>query len=121
MKILSSLFGIALFLACMVFALSNRQNVTVSLWPFDADVTMPMYLVVLGSLGTGLFFGGLFIWLGSLSHRFLARRLGKDVVVLSDKIQELEHELEQHRARMASQGTPPLLTGSKWRFWERFT
>jgi len=118
MKFFSALLGFLIFVAALVFALSNRQSIAVSLWPFDVDVLMPLYLIVLGSLALGALFGGGFIWIGTLQHRFLARRLGKDVVLLSDKLNELERELAQLRAAASSHA--PLLTSSKWRFWEKF-
>jgi uncharacterized integral membrane protein len=90
MKILSALFGLLIFLAALVFALSNQQNVTASLWPFGVEIETPLYVMTLGALAAGLLIGGLFIWLTALPHRFLARRLGKDVVVLSNRLLELE-------------------------------
>ncbi len=128
MQILSALLGFLVFLISLVFALSNQQSVSVSLWPFDDDITAPLYILTLGSLAVGLVLGGFFVWLTVLPHRFRARRLGKDVTLLSGKILELEREVEQHReatrARQDQQRVTavktPLLTGPKWRFWERF-
>jgi lipopolysaccharide assembly protein A len=120
MKIITTLFSFAIFLVSLLFALDNFQRVSVSLWPFDLALDAPLYILVLGALTVGLLLGGLFIWLNYLPHRFVARRLGKDVVTLSNRILDLERELEQLRAKN-SDNTPPLLVTSKWRFWERFS
>jgi uncharacterized integral membrane protein len=118
MRLLSALVSLVVFVVLLVFALSNRQDVTVSLWPFDVLITAPLYIFTLGSLGMGLVFGAGFIWFRTIPHRLKTRRLGRDVVALSDKLLQAERELEQHRVR-ATVADTPLLTGSKWRFWER--
>lgn len=118
MKFFSALLSLLLLIVSLIFAVSNRQSVTVSLWPFDLEIAAPLFIMTLGALGLGLVLGGFFVWLNYLPHRFMARRLGKDVVALSNRLLETERELEQHRAHARS-GEPPLLSGSKWRFWER--
>lgn len=119
MKILSALLGFILIIVALIFALSNRQNVELSLWPFDVMIAAPLYIMTLGALGFGLLLGGGFVWLGTLQHKYKARHLAKDVVTLSDKILQLEEELKPHRARLAAE-TPPRIAGPKWRFWERW-
>jgi putative membrane protein len=118
MKLLSAILGFVIFLAALVFALSNRQNVTLSLWPFDVEATAPLYLMTLGVFALGLLFGGAFVGLGAIPRRFRMRRLGKDVTRLGNRLLELERELEQHRARSAAEQTLSL-PKPKWRFWER--
>ena len=123
MKFITTLFAIVIFTAALVFAVSNRQDVSVSLWPFDLMVTMPIFIMSLGCLALGMLFGGIFVWIGTLSHRLAARRLGKDIALLSDKLQEVERELQQFRAREVEKTMPLLgnmLEGKTWRFWERF-
>jgi uncharacterized integral membrane protein len=119
MKVLSAITGFVLLLVILVFTLSNKQAAAVSLWPFDLEITAPLSLWMLGSLGSGLLFGSLFVWLGALPHRLRARRLGKDIIAISDRLLQAERELERHRAKAGKTETP-LLAGSKWRFWEKF-
>lgn len=119
MKLISAIFGFFILVVLLIFALSNRQSVSVSLWPFDVEIGASVFILVLGSLAIGMLLGGGLIWLQHLPHRFRARRLGKDVVVLSDRVLELERELEQLRPPEPEKKTP-LLIGTKWRFWERF-
>ena len=119
MRFLSALLGALVAILSLIFALSNRQGVTVSLWPFDLEIAAPLYIMTLGALMAGLLIGGFYVWLTALPHRFSARRLGKDVTLMSGKILELERELEQHRARDATHEAPAL-GGFKRRFWERF-
>lgn len=118
MKFLSALFGFLICSIAAIFALSNRQSVTFSLWPFDVAITAPLFMMTLGAFALGLLFGGVFVWFGSISHRLMARRLGKSVELLGDKIQELERELAPHRARLAAEQSE---TPSKinWKFWRK--
>lgn len=117
MRLIGAILGFLLFLLGIGFAFANKQNVTVSLWPFGVEMTAPLYIVTLGALILGVLFGGLFVWIGMLPHRFKARRLGKDMAILSDKMVEMERELETHRIRPSP--PPSLLARPKWRFWER--
>jgi len=117
MKFLSALLGLLIFVASLIFALSNQQSVTVNLWPFDLEMTAPLYVMTLGALAVGLLVGSFYIWLTALPHRFTARRLGKDLALLTAKIVELEHELEPHRAR--EKDSQLLLPSPRWKFWKK--
>ena len=123
MKFLSAVLGFIVFVIILVFTLSNRRMVNVSLWPFDVEITAPLFIMVLGSTAFGILIGGGYMWLNHLPHRFAAKRLGKDVVLLSDRLLQAERELEQHRAEKAAK-QPPLLTSPgwkvKWDFWKKF-
>ncbi len=116
MKAFSWLLTIILLLLALSFALANRQSATVSLWPFDIELMAPLYLISLGTLFTGLLIGAAFGWIGTLSHRFEARRLRKDIAGLRDKIEELQHAARKHEHHpiLSASNRPKL----KWRFWE---
>ncbi len=43
--------------AAVVFAVANRAMVTVSLWPLPFDVSLPLFMAVLGALALGLVLG----------------------------------------------------------------
>ena len=116
MKIISSLFAALLILISLAFAVSNRQNATISLWPFDMQVEAPLYLLTLGTLLLGLLFGAMFAWFGMLPHRFEARRLRKDISNLHDKLEELQRIVTP--APVYSDGLLPLPKRS-WKFWRR--
>src|SRR5277367_3691809 len=59
------LWWIVLALAALLlilFAVSNREMVSVGLWPLPVLVEMPLYLVVLGTLILGFVLGELVTW-----------------------------------------------------------
>ena len=75
-----------LALALIIFAIDNRQTVTVSLWPLPIEASMGLYLVVLLTLLAGFLLGELIAWMNGHHWRRQARLKTK-------RIEELEREL----------------------------
>ena len=75
---------IALFL--LVFAIANRQTMTVDLWPFPVAFDWPVCVVVLITLAIGFLVGELVAWLNGHRWRREARRMKR-------RVEELEREL----------------------------
>ena len=73
-------------LALVIFAVDNRQVVTVSLWPLPIEASMGLYLVVLLTLLAGFLLGELIAWMNGHRWRREARQKTK-------RIEELEREL----------------------------
>lgn len=88
MKFLSWLITLPIILVCAAFAVSNRQDVTVDLWPFDYVVTSPLYIMTLGAFFAGLLVGSLLFWLSSLKHRWDKRVLKKQVNKLQTQLEK---------------------------------
>jgi len=109
MKFISGIFAAIILVPVLAFALSNRADVEVALWPFDGSLQMPVYLVGLGPLAFGLLFGALWGWVCTVPHRFKARRLDKELGALNDKITELQKTAIGQQA----------LAVPKRPFWER--
>jgi lipopolysaccharide assembly protein A len=77
----------------ILFAISNRQTVSLSLWLLPGTaIELPLYLLVLGTLLVGFVAGELAAWVGGWRWRREARRS-------RDRIAMLERELEAERAR----------------------
>jgi uncharacterized integral membrane protein len=96
------LWWIVLALAALLlilFAVSNRETVSVGLWPLPDLVELPLFLVVLGTFLVAFLFGELVSWVGGWRWRREARRS-------RERIAMLERELEAERAQRA--GTAPL-------------
>jgi uncharacterized integral membrane protein len=90
-------------LVLILFAVSNRESVSVELWPLPALVEVPLYLVVLGTLLVGFFAGELVAWVRNWRWRREARRS-------RDRIAVLERELDAARAPRAVSGIPVAVT-----------
>jgi lipopolysaccharide assembly protein A len=80
-----------------IFAVTNREIVTVSLWPFPS-VPMRLYLVVLVAMLAGFLIGEFVAWLYGGRVRRLARERAR-------RIAALERELAATQAMTAPQGT----------------
>jgi uncharacterized integral membrane protein len=82
-------------LILILFAVSNRESVSVGLWPLPDFIQMPLYLLVLGTLIVGFFFGELAAWVGAWRWRREAKRSRERIAVL-------ERELAAARAPRAA-------------------
>jgi uncharacterized integral membrane protein len=73
MRRLSWIITIPFTIIVVVFAINNRDPVTVSLWPLPWIAQLPLYLVVLGSLLVGFLVGAAIAWLSAGRRRHEAR------------------------------------------------
>jgi uncharacterized integral membrane protein len=96
-KRLSFIITLPVTLVILVFALSNRGPIGLTLWPFDATIDLPIYLVVLGSLLVGFLLGGLIAWVAGVRVRRQARRLRQETRRQAAEIADLKKR----------QGPPP--------------
>lgn len=112
MRFFSSILSAVIALLALAFALSNRQSVEVSLWPFGVTVQAPLYLFSLGTLLFGMMLGALVTWFSMLPHRFAARRLQKDILKLNEKIENLQQTVLPPERGLT-------LAAPKWQFWKK--
>lgn len=56
-----------------VFAVSNRGDASVSLWPLDVTVTWPLFVFVFVGAGVGFVLGVALMWLSAAPTRRRAR------------------------------------------------
>ncbi len=66
-------------LVVVVFAVSNRALVTLTLFPLPAALDAPLYLVVIAAVVLGFVIGALVAWLGAGRHRREARHLRRRI------------------------------------------
>ena len=70
------------------FSQANRGMVTVSFWPFAADMTAPMALVILASVIIGAAAGIILCGVSLIKWRLRAKKYQKRVLVLERQKQE---------------------------------
>jgi len=97
-KRLSWIVTLPITAVAVVFAVANRQSVTLELWPFGISITLPLFLLVLASLLIGFLLGALVLWLSSGRARARTR-------AAASKSSDLERELAQLRRKLAE--APP--------------
>ena len=105
-KIVSALIVVPLAVVIIVFAVANRQPVTVSFDPFSSTspayaATLPLFVIIFTVLIVGVLVGGIAAWIGQARWRRLARKRDADVRVL-------HQELETIRRRFAPEAPASL-------------
>lgn len=89
MKLFHWLVTAPLALVLVVFAVSNRARITVTLWPFPFEIDTPLFLAVLLSLLLGLLIGLLIAWLASAPTRRESRARAKRIAALEREVDGL--------------------------------
>lgn len=97
---------IPIALVAISFAVSNREAVTIALWPLPGVINAPLYLVVLLPLVAGFLAGGLIAWVASARTRRALRRQ-------TTRIDQIEAEILTAKGRPdAEPATPPRIPPS---------
>ncbi len=107
MKRFSWILTLPLIAVAAIFAIANREPITLDLWPFEASPRLPLFVILLVCLVFGLGVGGLATWLSAAPTRRRARQARR-------RVAELEREaarLRQERDRAARAVVPPADVG----------
>jgi uncharacterized integral membrane protein len=89
-KRLSWIVTLPVTLVVVVFAVANRDEVAINLWPTGLILAIPFFAVVLGVFLAGFLVGAAVMWLSRSKGRNQARRLRY-------RVEELERELNRLR------------------------
>ena len=92
MRRLSWIITIPFTIIVVVFAINNRDAVTVSLWPLPWIAQLPLYLVVLGSLLVGFLVGAAIAWLSAGRRRHEARVTAERLRGMSAELTRLKRQ-----------------------------
>jgi len=86
MRFLSWIVLALVAVVLVLFAVSNRETVSVGLWPLPVLVDLPLYLVLLGTLIFGFVAGELTAWVRGWRRRREARRNRVRIVQLEREV-----------------------------------
>ena len=108
-RFVAAVILVPLAIVLIAFAVANRQSVTVSLDPFNAErpagsITLPLFALIIGLLVIGVLIGGLASWLRHGKWRRLARRSEREANALRAEIASLRHKPE---APLTPSQSPP--------------
>lgn len=97
-KLVVALILVPLGIVIVMFAVANRQAVTVSFDPFSAaqpafSLTVPLFLLVFALVICGVIVGGIAAWLRQAKWRRAARLLEADMRRLHREIETLNERL----------------------------
>jgi uncharacterized integral membrane protein len=82
MRFVSWAISLPLTLLFLLFILSNRESVTLTLWPFATAITAPLYLFFIATVIISFFIGSIVMWFGQHRHRAEARKWRKEAEAL---------------------------------------
>ncbi|BEV45560.1 LapA family protein [Afipia carboxidovorans] len=93
-KFVNTVVIVPLALLLLAFALANRRLVMVSFNPFDPSdaslaLTLPLFIVIIGAVMTGVLAGGLAVWFGQHRYRKAARRYEDEAAQARNELAEL--------------------------------
>jgi hypothetical protein len=95
-KVFRWLLGVPLAALLGAFAVASREDVSLGLWPLEARLILPLFLVVMATLLVGFIAGAGIAWLNGGRWRREARRRQR-------RIETLENELRTTQARLPRQ------------------
>lgn len=110
-KALVAIILIPIVFLLVMFAIANRQVVTLSFDPFDAAnpayaVAVPLFVLIFVLVVLGVLLGGVAAWLRQGRWRRAARRLDGQMRRLNDEVHELRRR-ELERKPQTMQPAPP--------------
>ena len=93
MKVVFWIIALPIIAIAMAFAVSNHENVSISLWPLAYRLDVPLYIAVTGALFLGFLAGLIYGWTGSLRARHQARTAAKQAAKSQAEADELRRKL----------------------------
>lgn len=96
MRFLNSFIAVIVALLVILFAVSNRQPLTIEIWPLPYQLSLGLYAVILLTLALGFIAGAVGMWLVGGQKRRELRRLRRQT-------RDLEESLA--RQRMSADNT----------------
>jgi len=89
MRIIAWLVGLPLAVIVVLFAVSNRQAITIGFWPFPERIDAPAYLIGLIPLALGLLVGAGLAGIGTVHARYRHRSAARTIRALEKRMAEL--------------------------------
>jgi len=93
MRILRLVIIIPLLLLLVLFLVSNRTPLHLTLWPTNFTVDLPASLVILGAMAVAFLAGAFLVWVSELGRRRRARQAEQAVAVLEEQVKALKAQL----------------------------
>ena len=104
-RILTALITLPFLLLAVLFAVSNREAVEITLWPLPYAATLPLFVTILVMLFLGFLIGAGFMWIEVLRTRRQIRILRR---VADEQEQELNRLRRDKRLAVDPDGVPNL-------------
>lgn len=86
MRLINGIIAVIVALLVVLFAVSNRQPVTIEIWPFPYQLALGLYAVILLALAVGFIAGAIGMWLVGGQKRRELRRLRRQTRDLEESL-----------------------------------
>lgn len=107
MKFVSWIIMLPVALVAVAFAVSNRDAVTVALWPLPGSLALPLYAIVLTAIVIGFLAGGAVAWLSAGRARRQARHSTRRAETAEDTLSRLrQDQADADQRRRADAAVP---------------
>ncbi len=90
MAFIRSLIALLIAFCIAGFAVMNRNDVEVFWSPINQAYTVPLYVIILGSLIAGFLIGGIVVWLNHGGLRRTSRKQKKHIKDLEKELSKIE-------------------------------
>lgn len=107
MKLLFWVAVLPLALAVIVFAINNRGEVSVDLWPLPYAASAPVFAIAFLGILVGFLWGGMVAWFGAGGTRRRARQLSRQVETEKQEVVFLKRQLERLQTAEKEAAIPP--------------
>ncbi|MDX9690722.1 MAG: lipopolysaccharide assembly protein LapA domain-containing protein [Alphaproteobacteria bacterium] len=94
MRTISWIFSLPFLFLFLIFALKNSADVTISFWPINDVVSLPIPLFVLLLFGLGFVFATLLAGAKLFQVRWQVKKLTKENAALKAQLDEIQEEGE---------------------------
>ena len=82
-------------LLAILFAVSNRDAVSITLWPLPFAVDVGLYVIVLAAVLAGFLVGALATWMAAGKHRRRVRRQRSEIRGLESELDDVRNRLDE--------------------------
>jgi uncharacterized integral membrane protein len=96
-----------LALAIIVFAINNRTDVMVDVWPLPYAASVPVFAIAFIGIFVGFLWGGLVAWFGAGGIRQRARALRREVETEKREATYLKRRIERLETAEKEAAIPP--------------
>ncbi len=102
-KLVTAFILVPLLIVLVMFAVANRQFVTISFDPFDTEnpafaFKSPLFILIFALVAAGSVMGGISTWIGQRKWRARARRADREIRALHEQLAERKWPPENQRA-----------------------
>ena len=108
MKLLFWIIVALIAVGLALFAVTNRQAVSLGFWPLSLTLDLPLYLAIIAAMLIGFVAGALCAWIAGRQRRREVRSRGRRIAALERELAATQAQLpgaaESTAARLVARG-----------------